>query len=319
MNLSTGRRLALAAASAVLLLCADRAVSETRPPDGPAPAPAPRRPAAAPFTNEDIVRLSVHHTPEKVILQEIATRQVDFDLSPGVVTELERAGVSAAVIEAMRRRQAEMPRAPVAAEPSPKPATAAPSDTGRIELVFDESRKEQGKEGDQLFAIQSLSRGLPRPEEAEIGTVSDLALALLCTTTDHVPDHWDTHTPLVEAPRHELLLFRRGAVPSREKGYEVLALDRSPAGPIEIAPGRHALIVGWAGRQTGSGSWRLLATATLRVEVRTGATTRLVLEARTSLSGSRMAGFRMEPVWNVREQPPAVSKDSPDAPPGEAP
>ncbi len=321
MNRRPGRRRVLAAASAAVVLAAAWAASGIPTPGGTPQAPSPQRPAAPPFNNEDIVRLSVHQTPTTTILKEIAARLVDFDLSPGMVEELEHAGVSRTIIEAMRRRQAEMPRIPGPGPDTPVPRSGATSafEAGHIELMFDESRKEQGKEGDQVFAIQTLSRGLPRPEEAEIGTVSDLALALLCTTTDHVPDHWDTRTPLEGAPRHEVLLFRRGGTTGREKGYEVLSLDRAPTGPIEIASGRHAVLVGWAGRQTGSGSWRLLASAPLRIEVQPGGTTRLILEARTSLSGSRMAGFRMEPVWNVREQPAGEHQSAPPAIPGEAP
>jgi hypothetical protein len=323
----------------------------------PVEAAAPR-----PLTNEDIVRLVMHGTPEKTILHEIETRPVEFDLAPGVVEELARVGVSPTLIEAMRRRQAELsgpagapgpgaadsppgaPRPPgsVAVEGGEPAAAPAPAPAGRLSLVFESAAlaKETpaGKDGEAgkepppgkdaatgkapatgkesaggkekalgpVMAITSLPKGAPRPEASEIGTVTDLALAILCTSGDHVPDHWDTRTPLKDGPRHELLLFRAGSKPERHKGFDVIVLGQEPAGPIPLAAGTHTLVVALAGQQTGSGAWRLLAYDTIRVEAKADAETRLVLSAGVRLSGSRMLGFKSDQVWKVRlETPPA--------------
>jgi hypothetical protein len=270
--------------------------------------------AAAParLTNEDIVRLVTYGTAEKTILREIETRPVEFDLSPGVVEELVRVGVRPSIIEAMRRRQAEMPRPKDAPPPEPQGpeagAASAPEPVGSLTLTFQATTPGEDKPADQVLAITSLPKGAPRPDGAEIGTVSDLALAILCTSGDHAPDHWDSHTPLRDAPRHEVLLFRPGASPGKEKGFDVLLLSREPAGPISLKAGGHALLVGLAGKQTGSGAWRLLAADAIRVDVPQDGTVRLVLEAHTKVTGSRMLGFHLDQAWKVRldsQSPPA--------------
>ncbi|HZN04734.1 MAG TPA: hypothetical protein VFD06_14215 [Candidatus Polarisedimenticolia bacterium] len=281
------RRAATACAVAMLAIAT---LAET----AGAPAPAPEPP---PLTNEDIVRLSAYGTSEEVILKTIRERRADFDLDPGVVAELERVGVKPRVIEAMRRRQLESPARPGAPPPAPPPLAATPP-PGRVDLAFDETPVK--KDPPQIYALTSLPKGAPRPEDSEIGTVSDLALAILCTTGDHVPDHWDRRTPLEGAPRHELLLFRVGTTRRREHGFDVLALDRAPVAAMPLPPGPHALLVVLAGRQTGSGAWRPLAADPIRVEAEPGKEIDLVLDARTELNGSRMTGFGLKQVWKVR-------------------
>ena len=288
--------------------------------------------APPPLTNEDIVRLVTHGTPESTILREMESRAVEFDLSPGVVEELAHVGVSPSLIEAMRRRQAAMPRpaepaAPPGGATAPAPgappgAPAVPVPTGRLSVVFEtrtegkggtegqhaadaKEAKEDKEEPDAIMAITSLPKGAPRPEEAEIGTVTELALAILCTSGDHVPDHWDTRTPLKGAPRHELLLFRPGSTSARRKGFDVIVLNREPAGPIPLPVGAHALVVGLAGKQSGSGAWLLLASDAIRVEARAGVESRLVLDARSKLIGSRMIGFKLDQIWKLRQDPEA--------------
>ena len=66
----------------------------------------------APLRNEDIVRLVMTGTPEKAILDLIDDRLVDFDLCTEIIAELRTAGVSDAMIRAMRRRQSAMPTSP---------------------------------------------------------------------------------------------------------------------------------------------------------------------------------------------------------------
>jgi hypothetical protein len=289
---------------------------------GAAAPTAPRAPVPAPLTNEDVVRLVVHGTKEDVILQEIAARPPAFDLDPGVVVELQNVGVSATIIDAMRKRQGSIarpqPAAPGAgaAKPSNEPPPPATIPTGSLEIAFAPSADGKPVE---IFAIATMPKGAPRPEKSEIGTVSDLALAILCTTGDHVPDHWDTLTPLAGAPRHELVLFRPGSHRYTDKGFELLALNRLPVGPVPLAVGRHALLVGLAGKQTGTGDWRLFAMATIKIDVGADKTTTLLLDARSTLSGIRMTGYHVDEIWTVRE--PGAPKDAPagTAPPGGPP
>ncbi|HYV18248.1 MAG TPA: hypothetical protein VFC25_04375 [Verrucomicrobiae bacterium] len=274
----------------------------------PVPAPDP-----APLTNEDIVRLSAYGTSEAVILDTIRNRKADFDLDPGVVSELQRVGVTERVIEAMRRRQLEAPLHPGAAAPAPAPLAATPT-PARITLTFDETSVK--KDPPQIYALTTLPKGAPRPDDSEVGTVSDLALAILCTSGDHVPDHWDRRTPIEGAPRHELLLFRAGSTRRKEHGFEVIALDRTPVEGVPLPPGSHALVIMLAGKQSGSGTWRPMAADPIRVEAEPGREIALVLDAKTDIGGSRMTGFGLTQVWKVRLQgaPAAAPADKPAAP-----
>jgi hypothetical protein len=272
---------------------------------GSRPVPTPDPP---PLTNEDIVRLTAYGTTETVILDTIKERKADFDLDAGIVAELQRVGVTERVIEAMRRRQVEAPAHPNAAPPAPAPLAATPA-PARITLKFDETPVK--KDPPQIYALTTLPKGAPRPDGSEVGTVSDLALAILCTSGDHVPDHWDRRTPIEGAPRHELLLFRAGSTRRKEHGFEVIALDRTPVEGVPLPPGSHALLIVLAGRQSGSGTWRPMAAAPLRVEAEPGKEIALVLEARTDLGGSRMAGFGLNQIWKVRLEG-AASTTTPD-------
>jgi len=273
----------------------------------PSPVPEP-----APLTNEDVVRLTAYGTSEAIILDTIHERRADFDLDPGVVAELERVGVTARVIEAMRRRQVEAPLHPGAPPPAPAPLAATPV-PARVALRFDE--KPFKKDSPQIYALTTLPRGAPRPTDSEVGTVSELALAILCTSGDHVPDHWDRRTPIEGAPRHELLLFRAGSTRRKEHGFEVIALDRQPVEGMPLPPGSHALLVMLAGKQSGSGTWRPLAADPIRVEAEPGKEVDLLLDARTEIAGSRMVGFGLDQVWKVRLAG-ADSDAAPPKPPG---
>ena len=301
------------AAAVVLLMVAARVASSAT-----TPAREPARPA---LTNEDIVRLVVHGTDEEVILHEIASRPPAFDLDPGVVVELQRVGVSATIIDAMRLRQGSVarpqPQGATGGDKTGGPSGGSPPPiavpAGSLEIAFAPSA--DGKPA-EIFAVATMPKGAPRPEKTEIGAVSDLAIAILCTTGDHVPDHWDTLTPLAGAPRHELVLFRPGSHRYTDKGFELLALDRLPVGPVPLATGHHALLVGLAGKQTGTGDWRLIAMATIKVDIADGKTTRLLLDARSTLSGMRMTGYRVEEIWTLRDAAaekaaPPAEKDAP--------
>jgi hypothetical protein len=271
--------------------------------------PAVKAPAGpAPLTNEDIVRLTTYGTSEANIIKEINARTVDFDFDAGVVAELERVGVTKTVLEAMRRRQTEAPARPGGPPPppaEPMPGSAAPP--ARLTLAFDDaagaSATGHDESGPQVYALAALPKGAPKPKGAEIDTVDELAIAVLCTTGDHVPDHWDTRTPLKDAPRHELLAFRPGSTKRKEHGFDVLALDRQPLEAISLPAGSHALVVAFVGRMNGSGAWRLLASDAIRVTAEPGKPLPLLLDARTGLKGTRMIGFDLDMTWKVRPAP----------------
>ena len=258
----------------------------------------PRRAAAslrtAHLTNEDVVRMTMTGVPEGEILEAIEARGVDFDLSPEMLNELRVAGVSDRVIEAMRRRQAAMPRS----EPLPAP-TPVPARMGSLRIEF-----APGDEGDKpsersAIALRKLPKGLERRGGEEVGEMSDMALAVLCTTADHVPDHWDTRSPLQGAPRHELLQMVPGSATEKIKGHEILYLNRKDAYDLEIAAGTHNIVVAAAGKQAGSGSWRLLESDGARVAVLPGRRTRIVLKAHSRIKGSFMTGFSVDSEWKI--------------------
>ena len=266
----------------------------------------PQRAAASPrpnpLTNEDIVRMLMTGTPESEVLATIEARRVDFDLSTEMIHELRTAGVSDRVLDTMRRRQASMPRA----EPPPLPRPA-PERTGTLRLEF-----AAGDEGDKpselsAIALRKLPKGLERRGGEEVGEMSDMALAILCTTADHVPDHWDTRSPLQGAPRHELLQFIPGSATEKVKGHEILYLDRKESYELELGAGSHNIVVAAAGKQSGSGTWRLIESDGARVMVLPGRQTRIVLRARSRIKGTFMMGFSVDSEWRI------VSVDVPEA------
>jgi len=129
--------------------------------------------------------------------------------------------------------------------------------------------------------------------------MTDMALTILCTTADHVPDHWDTRSPIQGAPRHELLLFRSGSATDKVKGHEILYLDHQAAYEVQVPEGTHNIVVAAAGRQAGPGTWRLLESDGARLTVLPGRTTRVVLKASSRIRGSAMTGFSVDSEWKI--------------------
>ena len=248
-----------------------------------------------PLTNEDVVRLVMTGTAEKDVLSVITARAVDFDLSTDMIEELRQAGVNARIIEAMRRRQAAMPKA---AAPSPA-ATPAPGRTGTLRLEFTDEGEDKTPSAHSAIALKSLPKGMRRRGGMEVGLMTDMALAVLCITSDHVPDHWDTRSPIEGAPRHELLLFRPRSATDKVKGHEVLYLDHQPSYEISVPEGPHNIVVAAAGKQAGPGTWRLLESDGARVTILPGRTTRLKLLARSQVKGSTMLGFTVDSEWKI--------------------
>ncbi len=232
-------------------------------------------------------------TPEKRIVDAIETHPVDFDLSAEMQQELRLAGVNDRILEAMRRRQAAMPRV----EPSPTPPPATPTGTLRVE--FDSAGDGGSASERAAIALKTLPQGAPRRGGVEVGEMTDLALAVLCTSADHVPDHWDTRSPLQGAPRHELLLFRPGSGTDKVKGHEILYLDHQAAYEIQVPEGTHNIVVAAAGKLAGSSAWRVLESDGARLTILPGRTTRLVLQARSRILGNQMTGFTVDSAWKV--------------------
>lgn len=270
-------------------------------------------PATAPLTNEDVVRMIMTGTPESGILAAIEARPADFDLSIEMIHELREAGVSERVLDAMRRRQAAMPRA----EPPPLPVPPVqPTGTLRLEFAAGDGGGPLSERS--AIALKKLPRGMPRRGGEEVGAMSDMALAVLCTTADHVPDHWDARTPLQGAPRHELLQFLPGSAAAKVKGHEILYLDHRPVYDLPLPAGGHHIVVAAAGKQAGSGTWRLLESDGARVSVLPGRTTRVVLKAHSRIKGSFMAGFSVDSEWRILSvEIPEPGPDR-DTPPGSA-
>ena len=205
--------------------------------------------ADTPLTNEGIVRMTASRVPESEILKAISTaEEVDFDLSPDVLSEMRLVGVTEAVIEAMRERA------------GTKEDRAAPALEGLIEVSF-----ELEKPGaDKLPGIS-----LPRT-----------AFFLICVDPTHVPDHWTTKTPLAENfPRHHRLwVWEPPILASDEGGKQKRAKRLTLPAParVTVPADVHPIMAGiaiWTDDQT----WKPIATAERTLAIEPGATTRLVL------------------------------------------
>ena len=272
------------------------------------------RTSPKPLTNEDVVRMVMTHTPEKDILAAIDARPADFELSTEMVEELRTAGVGPTIIEAMRRRQAAMPRA----EPSATPAPEAEK-TGTLRIEFAPGDPKAAPSARSAIALKSLPKGMSRRGGVEVGLMTDMALAVLCISAEHVPDHWDMRSQLQGAPRHELLLFTPKSATDKVKGHEVLYLDHEPAYEIAIPEGGHNIVVGAAGKQAGSGTWRLLESDGARLTILPGRTTRVVVEAHSEIKGTAMVGYNVDSGWKIAsveilDAAPAAAPSPPPTP-----
>jgi len=248
----------------------------------------------APLTNEDVVRMVMTKTPEKDVLAAIDSRPVDFDLAPEMLAELREAGVGDVVIAAMQRRQAAMPRP----EATPE-ASAASAVTGTLRLEFQPDDPKADPSSQSAIALKTLPKGISARPGMEVGLMTDMALAVLCTSADHVPDHWDSLSQIEGAPRHERLAFWPGSATTKVKGHEVLYLRHQPSYDIAVPEGDHNIVVVAAGRQAGPGTWRLLESDGARVTILPGTTTRVTIEAKSRIGGSAMTGFSVDSEWKI--------------------
>jgi hypothetical protein len=248
--------------------------------------------SATVLDDEAVVGMLLKGRPETEVLKAIeSASRVSFDLEPDMIRELKAAGVSDKVLEAMRRRQAEMASAPHAA-PVPGP-------TGKLQIRFRPAKDNKPQEPILFQVIKKT----PRWAAEEMGMVQrpevdDLAFFLLCTRPDHVPDHWQDQTELKDFTRHEKLLFRSGSHPSKSHGFEVVQLDLPPSLTLDVAQGEHRLVVGVAAKA--GADWHVVASDELKqVAVDGSHTAALLVTLSGSVVGSHMVGFKEEQILSV--------------------
>ncbi len=297
---------AAAALAALLALLAAAPPAAPRAEDGPRPE------RERPFTNEDVVRMTMRGDPADRIVEAIARAgATEFDLDPDVVVELRRVGVTEAVIQAMHRGRRTGGPGP-AAEP-PDPATPR----GALALLFSHDGG-AGRNGGPV---------VPR-FDAE-GRPHEIGFFALCVDQFHVPDMWQTRTPLREGfPRHHLIWHQLEAEANHKvRGVEAIRLALPERAEQSIDAGAHPLLLGLAVR-SGGGAWRLLCRSTLGVQVPPERTceVRVTLAARRPPAGARLAGAVagwtceaavVDPDCRALEPPDAdVSPDGGDDAPG---
>lgn len=239
--------------------------------------------SATPLTNEDVVRMVASGAPESAILEAIRTRPATFDLADDMVDELKLAGVSATIVEAMRRRHEESsPPAPLAERPR----------AGRVKLVVTLNAGAGGRRTLRVpsWADEDLKEALKLPKESEQREVKDLAIFLACGASEHVPDLWRSKSPLgrdmVAVARHEMLAFVAGDTPAgKAPRLEVPASIEAEVDDTEP----HDLMLGVAARI--GDHWIQLAVARL-AGIKIGAATR-PLEGRIAPAGHAFA-FKVE-------------------------
>jgi hypothetical protein len=167
--------------------------------------------------------------------------------------------------------------------------------TGILEITF----LSAGDDGQAPAALALAAEPKIRLGRRDpIPVMSDLAFVVLCTTADHVPDHWDTRTPLAGAPRHEVVLFRPGSEPLPGRKPPMLALRHDAIYRVDLQPGTHNVVVGAAGKAVRTGEWRLIASDGARVTIEAGMTTRLEVRAHTG-KGGVTARYVPENVWTI--------------------
>jgi hypothetical protein len=202
-----------------------------------------------PMTDEDVVRMYVAGHSAEEIEREISRREPGFDLSPEMLEELRNVELPESLIRAMIRAQeateprSETERAPVIAAP-PEPALRIrlnPTREGSTGTVGIRARV------DPQFAAEWELGNAP-----EDRAFADVALFLLCSTADHVPDQWRLRSPLgrdfESVPRHKMLEFIGGASGEAEEagGRRVkLKLPSELEIPLEAGV-EHDLMLGLA-------------------------------------------------------------------------
>ncbi len=205
-----------------------------------------------PMTEEEVVRRHVAGASAEALVREIDRREPQFDLSSDMLEELRHAGLPAAVIDAMRERQAAgrpavvaLPEAQAALPPPRLTVTFGPPDGAPAKLSI------RRRVDPQLAADWELGNA---PEDR---VFANLALYLACRTPDHVPDHWRSKSPLGRdfrsMPRHKMLSFLAGSPNAGEGGEgSKVRLELPRAIEVEVQPEvAHDLTLGLAVQVSG--------------------------------------------------------------------
>jgi hypothetical protein len=248
--------------------------------------------AGSPLDNESIVRMLMSGASEREVIHAIQDApKVAFDLDPEVVRELQAAGVSEKILEAMRARLPKQEAAPPAPAPAPQ---------GLMKIRF---RSAKAKSSDEPILFEVIKTTphwaaeqmgmLQRPE------VEDLAFFVLCTRPDHVPDHWQDRTELKDFSRHEKLLFRTGSHPAKSHGFEVMDLDLPVSLDVPVAEGTHRIVVGVAAK-TANG-WHVLGSDELKqlTVAPQAPSSSLLVTLSGKVVGSHMLGYKEESIVSV--------------------
>ena len=194
-----------------------------------------------PMGNEEVVRMVFEGRAHDEILAAIRTRPPAYDLSEDMLDELKLAGVPADVLAAMKARADQ-------AAPKPPPAQRPRKGTVRLVVAFDAGGTHTLRA--PSFADEDLKARLQLPKELAAREIHDLAVFLLCTTAEHVPDLWRQKSPLGRdmslTVRHEMLAFVPGGTPTGKKPKlalpETIEADVDDLEPHDLVVGVAALI-----------------------------------------------------------------------------
>jgi hypothetical protein len=164
------------------------------------------------LTEEDIVRMFVQGVNPDELIGKIDTSPGEYDLSDEMLDELRIAGIPEPILQAMLRRQAELH--PDIAQPDIATESTAPRLIVRLNPEWEPSNDDPLPVLRTLDSVDAELAQTLNLRDASV-PITDLGIALLCRTADHVPDHWRSKSPLgrdfARVPRHRTLLFLSGA------------------------------------------------------------------------------------------------------------
>lgn len=254
-------------------------------------------PPSGALTNEAIVRMIASGVPEKDVIARIrAATKTEFDLDPEIVAEMRLAGVSPAVIEAMRTAQ---PRALA----TPPPSANAPEAPVPARLVVRFHRAPDGSDD-----IEGGTAVLPAVDPSD--RPIRLAFYVICTLPMHVPDFWERRTPLSPGfGRHHLIDFNDSVSRLGRPGRpQRIALDLPAERSMGLEASEHWIELGVAAR-SGDAPWQPIAA--LGGVPRFDSAGEARLEVKISTARPRIRGSRTAPGRGIRVE--LLSAD-PEAP-----
>jgi hypothetical protein len=204
-------------------------------------------PTPEPLGQEDVVRMFVTGKSTDELLDAIASRPPDFDISKDMLAELRHVGLPNAVIDAMVARQREADAASAPETPEDEPEAAADDATPKLRIHVQGSLNTGDQVDPQIAAELELGNA---PEDR---VFADLAIFVACTTSDHVPDQWRSKSPLgrdfISMPRHRILEFIGGAKLIDKKLAAGGMLELELPDHMDVALERHVmhdLVIGTA-------------------------------------------------------------------------